>query len=581
MREFAKRKKMKTTKFALWRRAFAIVMVVMMLLSALTACGRQAVVKPTFNDAALDNLEGCGLKREELRMIANMLISVYDVNYDTQEMLIAAYRGYDMVDKENFDDSKVDPSAKLDPNMSVVIKLIDQANQKAKDAKTETYVTFTDYSERMNPADVLVLINSMKTTVTLEEGKGFWGTILGGIGWFIGWMTNTLCFGSYIGGICLFAVIVEILMLPLSIKQQKNSIKQAKLRPKEMAIRKKYAGRDDPVTKQKMGQEMQELYRKENVSMAGGCLPLLIQMPILIALYRIVIDPLRYVLGQVPALSSALATYATTARAAGGLGLSINASNGTIGLLSNLGSEHLEGLGNFMFFNNGQSVAERVESIIDKIPDFTLGNVNLGANPGFDGNYILLLIPVLTFVVYFLSMRLTKKFTYQPQAMQDQQTACSGWIMDIYMPGMSTVFAFMVPALVGIYWMFKSVISTLRQFIVCKIMPYPQFTEEDYRAAEREYAGKAPRKGENRPDNRTYTGNVEMVGGKPKSLFHMDDDDYLAQVEAEAKKDELEDTPEADAKLDGVTLKAEDKPGRDKKNKKTSDEQTDASDNER
>ena len=145
------------------------------------------------------------------------------------------------------------------------------------------------------------------------------------------------------------------------------------------------AGRDDPVTKQKMGQEMQELYRKENVSMAGGCLPLLIQMPILIALYRIVIDPLRYVLGQVPALSSALATYATTARAAGGLGLSINASNGTIGLLSNLGSEHLEGLGNFMFFNNGQSVAERVESIIDKIPDFTLGNVNLGANPGFDG----------------------------------------------------------------------------------------------------------------------------------------------------------------------------------------------------
>ena len=146
---------------------------------------------------------------------------------------------------------------------------------------------------------------------------------------------------------------------------------------------------------------------------------------------------------------------------------------------------------------------------------------------------------------------------------------------------MSTVFAFMVPALVGIYWMFKSVISTLRQFIVCKIMPYPQFTEEDYRAAEREYAGKAPRKGENRPDNRTYTGNVEMVGGKPKSLFHMDDDDYLAQVEAEAKKDELEDTPEADAKLDGVTLKAEDKPGRNKKNKKTSDEQTDASDNER
>ena len=339
MREFAKRKKMKTTKFALWRRAFAIVMVVMMLLSALTACGRQAVVKPTFNDAALDNLEGCGLKREELRMIANMLISVYDANYDTQEMLIAAYRGYDMVDKENFDDSKVDPSAKLDPNMPAVIKLIDQANQKAKDAKTETYVTFTDYKERMTPADVLVLINSMKTTVTLEEGKGFWGTILGAIGWFIGWMTNTLCFGSYIGGICLFAVIVEILMLPLSIKQQKNSIKQAKLRPKEMAIRNRYKGRNDQATLQKVNQEIQELYQKENFNPMSGCLPLLLQLPIVMALYYVVIDPAFYVLGQAKAFSSAITQYFTTSVAAGGFGGTLSSNRGTIEILSKLGEQ--------------------------------------------------------------------------------------------------------------------------------------------------------------------------------------------------------------------------------------------------
>jgi YidC/Oxa1 family membrane protein insertase len=389
-------------------------------------------------------------------------------------------------------------------------------------------------------------------------------------------MTNTLFFGSYIGGICMFAVIVEILLLPLSIKQQKNSIKQAKLRPKEMAIKKKYAGRNDQATQQRMRQEMQELYQKENVSMAGGCLPLLIQMPILIALYRIVIDPLRYVLGQVPALTSALTTYATTSRAAGGLGLTLSSSNGTIGLLSNLNGEGaLHGLGDFMFYRNGEELANRASDLAGNIPNFKLWGVDLGINPSFNGNYLLLLIPVLTFVVYFFSMKLTKKFTYQPQAMQDQQTACSGWLMDIYMPGMSTVFAFMVPALVGIYWVFKSIISTLRQFIVCRIMPYPKFTEEDYRAAEREYAGKAPRKGENRPDTRTYTGHVQMVGGRPKSLFHMDDDDYLAQVEAEAATDSQNGaTPAAaDGKLDGVTLKEDNKPARDKKNK-TSDENT-------
>ncbi len=555
-------------------------MVALLLLSALTSCGKPAVVKPVFNESALDNVDECGLSRSELRMVAEMLISVYSdcsTQYSTQEMLIAAYRGYDML-AEGFDDSKIDPAIKQDPNMEAVVRLIDKANQKAKDSKNGKDVTFSDYAQKMKPADALVLINTMKTTVALDNSEGFFGKLLGWIGAFIGWMTNTLCFGSYIGGICLFAVIVEILMLPLSIKQQKNSIKQAKLRPKEMAIKKKYAGRDDQVTKQKMSQELQELYQKENVNMAGGCLPLLIQMPILIALYRIVIDPLRYVLGQVPALSTALNTYFTTARAAGGMGQSMSASNGTIGLLSNLSAQSLDGLGDFMFFGNGQAMADTVEGIMHKIPDFTLGNINLGANPSFDGTPILLLIPALTFVVYFFSMRLTKKFTYQPQAMQDQQTACSGWIMDIYMPGMSTVFAFMVPALVGIYWMFKSIISTLRQFIVCRIMPYPKFTEEDYRAAEREYAGKAPRKGESRPDHRSYTGDVQMVGGRPKSLFHMDDDDYLAQVEAEAKKDESEDAREADGKLDGVTLKAEDKPAREKKNNKKSDDQKDASD---
>ena len=565
-------KEMKKTKFTLLRRAFAIVVVVMMLLSTLTSCGgSQTVVKPSVDVSAFVTVdENWSLTGAELQKIAEMLASTYTTDFKTQERLIAAYRGYDMQSADFKDENVVDGEVK-EPNLAAIVSLITVANTKAT---ADKMVVNVDY-ENLNAADALALIKSMQTTVSLESSEGFFGKLLGWIGQFIGWMTNTLFFGSYIGGICMFAVIVEILLLPLSIKQQKNSIKQAKLRPKEMAIKKKYAGRNDQATQQRMRQEMQELYQKENVSMAGGCMPLLIQMPILIALYRIVIDPLRYVLGQVPALTSALTTYATTSRAAGGLGLTLSSSNGTIGLLSNLnGDGALQGLGEFMFYRNGEELANRASDLAGNIPNFKLWGVDLGINPSFNGNYLLLLIPVLTFVVYFFSMKLTKKFTYQSQAMQDQQTACSGWLMDIYMPGMSTVFAFMVPALVGIYWVFKSIISTLRQFIVCRIMPYPKFTEEDYRAAEREYAGKAPRKGENRPDNRTYTGHVQMVGGRPKSLFHRDDDDYLAQVEAEAATDSQNGaTPAADGKLDGVTLKEDDKPARDKKNQ-TSDENT-------
>jgi hypothetical protein len=127
--------------------------------------------------------------------------------------------------------------------------------------------------------------------------------------------------------------------------------------------------------------------------------------------------------------------------------------------------------------------------------------------------------------------------------------------------------------------MFKSVISTLRQFIVCKIMPYPQFTEEDYRAAEREYAGKAPRKGA-APEHHTYGRDVQMVGGRPKSLFHMDDDDYVAKVEEEMKrqKDEEETKSSSEETVEGVALKQYDRPA--KKNKKKTDENDTSDHNE-
>ena len=103
------------------------------------------------------------------------------------------------------------------------------------------------------------------------------------IGWLLEFFSK-LCGNSYILAILLFSIVIEVLLtLIFGIKQQKNSIKQARLRPKEMAIRKKYAGRDDKPTQQKMTQEIQELYQKEGYNPLGGCLPLFIQFPLLIA----------------------------------------------------------------------------------------------------------------------------------------------------------------------------------------------------------------------------------------------------------------------------------------------------------
>ena len=153
---------------------------------------------------------------------------------------------------------------------------------------------------------------------------------------------NTIVGNHYILALLIFAVLVEIVLIPFGIKQQKNSIKQAGLRPKEKAIREKYAGRDDQPTKQKMQQEIQELYQKEGYNPMSGCLPLLIQFPVIIMLYNIVINPLKYVCGLSAESINAAAELVKTLRPELAE-KTISTSGNTINLMSyiqELGVEH-------------------------------------------------------------------------------------------------------------------------------------------------------------------------------------------------------------------------------------------------
>ena len=128
----------------------------------------------------------------------------------------------------------------------------------------------------------------------------FFGTILG----FLEQIT-----GHYLPALLIFALFVKLIMLPFGIKQQKNSIKQAMVRPKEMAIRAKYKGRTDQPTQQKMQQEVMELYQQEGYNPMSGCLPLLIQMPILIILYNVVISPLQHICRYTKDMLNVIANY--------------------------------------------------------------------------------------------------------------------------------------------------------------------------------------------------------------------------------------------------------------------------------
>lgn len=360
--------------------------------------------------------------------------------------------------------------------------------------------------------------------------------ILCWIGSFLGWLDRIT--GSYMIAIFIFAVIIEVIMLfAFGIRQQKNSIKQASLRPKEQAIRKKYAGRDDKATQQKVTQEIQEMYQQEGYNPLGGCLPLLLQFPVIIALYYVVINPLHYVIGISQDFITAMTTYVTAAADKGGLGLSLNAGRGTIELISLIKEKGIEFFSGIVSYTNAdlnvsmKDTYDAFAAAYEKgLPNFNFFGLNLGEVPGDAGFGWLWLIPLLTFLVYFASMRLGHKFSYQPStgsAETDRQTACSNWMMDIMMPLFSVWIAFTVPAAIGVYWIFKSILGTLKQFIMSKVMPLPTFTEEDYRAAEKEYSGKTAKEKPKKLD-------LDAAKRNPKSLFYMDDEDYVApEVEEE------------------------------------------------
>ncbi len=138
---------------------------------------------------------------------------------------------------------------------------------------------------------------------------------------------------------------------------------------------------------------------------------------------------------------------------------------------------------------------------------------------------------------------------------------CSNKIMDIGMPAMSTYFAFIVPSAIGIYWMFRSVLSTVKQIIMSKAMPLPRFTEEDYKEAEREIMGKG--------GGKRRTARVENKSGeRPESMHNDGDDDaeeYAAAVkrslESEcelSKKSPYYDGPDADETDEDIETSAED-----------------------
>ena len=307
----------------------------------------------------------------------------------------------------------------------------------------------------------------------------------------IGWMYKNICFENYMFTLVLFAVFVKLILFPLGIKQQKTSLKQAKVRPMETAIRKKYAGRNDKATQQKMQQEIMELYKTENVNPAAGCLPLLIQMPILFGLYSVIVNPLKYIAG----LSNDVINVLNNS-----FGMRANYDINIIKAITDMGTSVKPAI--IDNINAGLSSANitsvNANGLISQISDltnhFTVAGIDLTVNPTLAFN-IYIIIPILTFVFAFFSTKIIRKFTYQTQ--QAKETQSSMAMMDWTMPLLSVWISFSLPSAIAIYWMLQNILSAVQQIVLYKMYPIPPVTDEELKEAELKLKGKYSEKARN------------------------------------------------------------------------------------
>ncbi len=336
------------------------------------------------------------------------------------------------------------------------------------------------------------------------------------LAWFSSWT------GSYAIALLLYALVFKIVFLPFAIKQQKNQIAMAKLTPKIELIRAKYRGRNDRVSMQKMQTEIMELQQKEGYSALSGCLPMLIQLPLIIFLYNVIRNPLSYIAkfsNEVVINAHKLVNKLETAAEFGSID--------QIALISKIKEfAEVEGLG----------ALEEVGIVASKIPNFNLWGVNLAATPSLANISILVLIPVLAAFFQWGTMWITRKVNGNPTAAvstPDAQTQMSMKIMDLVFPLMTLWMAFSFSGMLGLYWIYQSIIAVVQTVIIAKLMPMPKYTEEEIKAMrkaqkEQEKAQRAAMKAQ----------------PKYKSLHYIDEDDYDELPEV---KSSTQNKPKSDA----------------------------------
>lgn len=335
------------------------------------------------------------------------------------------------------------------------------------------------------------------------------GSILGPIAKLLGILMDWIYSGisnitggrveSVVLSIVIITIIIYMCLLPLTIKQQKFSKLSQKMQPEMQAIQAKYKNKKDQASMMAMQEETQLLYQKYGISPMGSCVQMLIQMPILFALYRVfynipaylsgvkgsftgLVDSIQQTSGYQNTLVSLMEKYNVVTSS--GLNASNAASkladvsgdtlsNYIIDILYKLPSKGWDALMDGKFFDGIQSAVEKTHDALLHF-NYFLG-LNISDTPWYiiKSNFtdkpdkwllfviLALLIPVLSYLTQMLNIKLMPQATNGNDQMANQMK-----MMNLMMPLMSLFICFTVPVGLGIYWICSALVRGIQQFFV-------------------------------------------------------------------------------------------------------------------
>lgn len=426
-------------------------------------------------------------------------------------------------------------------------------------------------------------MNSLVGAVLLTQTGGILGPIASILGWIMDLLFRfTSIFGIEKIALCiiLFTFVTKLLMMPLTVKQQISSRLMSVMQPELAAIQKKYKGKEgDQKAMMMMQTETKAVYEKYGTSMTGGCLPLLIQMPIILALYQIIYRIPAYVQsvrGYYEAVIAALPQGFETNQvfmdiAAAQKVQTIDPANinSVIDLLYKLTSQQWNELA-AQFPQITEAVVEGGTNALNGIENMqTFLGLNIAYTPfqiitnffnGVEGITILmaiaaLAIPLLSgFFQWFSTRLMMSNQNNSTKSSSDEEAPGTSMMksMSITMPLVSIFFCFSLATGIGIYWVAQSVFTIIQQVCInsyLKKMDLDDLVQKNVAKANKKRAKKGL------PPTRI--GNVDDMMQKRQAQEEKEEEKRMAKIaKTKAIVEENRDYYNKDAKPGSLAAKA-------------------------